>query len=195
MSHFGNRFYFVGLFPFQPCFKSRTSSKRLWEGHYNLFTVTALKHIALLYSINCTLDFFDIKWLSENIIYCRHLCHWFCSIFKRYKRGWRAVATRWEAEMHARSAAHLLDPMPSQACISLFTNLSLQPVRPYSEENDLYSKHCACLCIYPSGCKHKTHSQSLQLTNTESKDSRKLRIIVKSGSLEELAGLASASST
>lgn len=55
-------------------------------------------------------------------------------------------------ETYACLDAHLLDLEASQACISLFTRLCLQSVRPHSEENDLYSKYSTCLWIYPSGC-------------------------------------------
>lgn len=62
--------------------------------------------------------------------------------------------------MHARLAAHLLDPMPAQACISLFTNLSLQSVRPCSEAvtftQSTLPVHTSV--FPPSGCNHKTHS-------------------------------------
>lgn len=71
MSHLGNRtrFYFVGfLFNLFFFSKDRAGSKYPREGHYNLFGVTALKHIALDL-IYCTWNSFDIKLLLENIIY------------------------------------------------------------------------------------------------------------------------------
>ena len=52
-------------------------SKYLREGHYNLFGVTGLKHIALDL-IYCTWNSFDIKLLLENITYCPRVCVCVC---------------------------------------------------------------------------------------------------------------------
>lgn len=182
--------WFVSLFNLFFFFYPKQSSKHLWEGYYNLFTVTALKHIALYYSIYCTLDFFDIKWLSENIICYPPVCHWFCSILE-ITRGWRVLTTCWKLDMHAHMASHLLHPKPSQACISLFTNLPFQCVRPYSEAMTFTwsTGACVCLCFSPSACRHKPiHSQCSSQTHAWARNSHShtVGIIVKSDNLESL---------
>lgn len=129
--------------------QSRTSSKHLRGGYYNLFTVTALKHIALYYLIYRTLDFFDIKWLCENIILLFSCVPLILFHFRDTKEVGGVSTTRWKPDMHARTAAHLLDPVPSQACISLFTNLPFQSARPYSEAMTFQSTVPVHACVFP----------------------------------------------
>lgn len=159
--------YFVGLFPFQPFFKSRADSKHLREGHYNLFLVTALKHVALYYLIYCTLDFFDIKLLSQNNIYCPDVCQWFCPIVEIQKRSGSI-----DDVMKAGHACSLGRTSSRSNAISGLHQLVYQPFLSVCKtllwSNDLYSNYCACscLCFPPSGCKHKAYSQWVQLTDT-----------------------------
>lgn len=76
--------------------------------------------------------------------------------------------------MHACLDAHLLDPMPSQACISLFTNLSLQSVRLHSEAMTFTQSTVPAQCFSPSASEHQNHSQSVQVANTYMNEKLKL---------------------
>lgn len=106
-----------------------------------LWRLSSTLHCYLIY---CTLDYFDIKWLFRK--YCS-LASCVPLIFVPFYKRRQCVESR--TCMPARPHV-FLDLVASQACISLFTNLSLQSVRPYSEAmtftQSTVSVHA---CVFP----------------------------------------------